>query len=440
MPPILALSLCIIFVVFLLKLDNKQYPEATLALWIPTIWMLMNASKPLGIWFGTVSLSMEEGSNLDRNFLSILALIGIIILAKRRLNCLRAFKNNIWVFLLLGFMLVSVLWSDMMFVSFKRWIREFNAVIMAFVVATEIQPVNALKSIFRRITYILIPFSYILIHYFPQYGREYGRWSGQLMWVGVAMQKNGLALLCLVAIIFLGWTLITRRQSRIKPIKWYQTYLEGFIIIMAIWLFMGPNHTLTYSATSTFALTIGSMSFIFFLRRRSNHHEPIGANTITIIVATIIVFGTVAPFYGGLTMGDVASIFGRDQTLTGRTEIWTYLIPLAMSNFLCGHGFGGFWTDVHRAATSSNAHNGYLDTILSIGFIGLIIFSMYLINACRQAVKAMYQDFDWGCLWVCLLITALTHNTAESSVMSFTGLMAAMLLFLLVTYNTKNSV
>jgi hypothetical protein len=66
---------------------------------------------------------MEEGSPLDRNVLITLALMGMTILTKRG-SVFHAIKDNILVFLLLGFMLMSVLWSDMIFVSLKRWTRE----------------------------------------------------------------------------------------------------------------------------------------------------------------------------------------------------------------------------------------------------------------------------------------------------------------------------
>jgi hypothetical protein len=99
-------------------------------------------------------------------------------------------------------MLSSIFWSDMPFISFKRWVKELVAVVMTFFVLSESDPRKALQSIFRRTIYILIPFSYILINYFPEYGREYGRWSGGQMWIGVALQKNGLGRLCVFSAFF----------------------------------------------------------------------------------------------------------------------------------------------------------------------------------------------------------------------------------------------
>ena len=49
----------------------------------------------------------------------------------------------------------------------------------------------------------------------------------------------------------------------------------------------------------------------------------------------------------------------------------------------------------------------------------------------------MHLDFDWGCLWLCLLTFAIIHNMAESSITSFTGLIPSFLLFLFTSHTGK---
>ena len=439
MPPIVALTLCTIFVLFILRLERKQYPDASLSLWVPTIWLLLVTSKPLAIWFGRGGTSMVEGSALDRTVLSILFALGLLIIIKRNFNWGSALKQNPWVMLLIGFMLVSVLWSDIPYTSFKRWIRQLIAVVMVFLVASERDPRQALQSLFRRTIYILIPFSLLLIKYYPYYGVEYGRWSGGLMWVGVTTQKNGLALLCLFALFYLVWTLFRRLQGRDVSVVRYQTYIEIFILLLAIWLFTGPQHTITCSATSTVALIIGLVLLTGLLWLKK-HNIIISANAFTILIAAIIVYGTVTPFVGELMFYDPSAALDREETLTGRVDIWTNLLPYALQKPILGNGFGGFWTDaMRRVATSSNAHNGYLDTILNTGFAGLIFWSMFLISNCRKAQRLMTQDFYWGILWFCFLLMAVVHNIAESSVISFTGLLPAILLFMVITSPTVDS-
>ena len=157
------------------------------------------------------------------------------------------------------------------------------------------------------------------------------------------------------------------------------------------------------------------------------------------MIVAIIVYGTITPFVGGLMIYDPSDILGREETLTGRADIWAYLINYAMQKPLLGYGFGGFWTDAIRDATSSHAHNGYLDIILNIGFAGLLFWSMFLIANCRKAQKLMTKDFDWGVLWFCFTLIAVIRNISESSVTSFTGLLPAILLFMLFALPHEDS-
>jgi O-antigen ligase len=248
------------------------------------------------------------------------------------------------------------------------------------------------------------------------------------MWVGVSTQKNGLALICIFAIFFLLWTLIRRWQGKDIPVRRYQTHIEVFIIALSIWLFMGPKHILTYSATSVATLTVG-LTALLGLRWLKRRNIILRGNSLSVIISLIILYGTCTPFIGGLMIFDPSKLLERSETLTGRSDhIWKVLIPYAMQKPILGHGFGGFWTDELVAATSSDAHNGYLDTILNIGFTGLMLSSIFLITSCRKAQREMMKDFDWGIFWFCIVLMAVVHNISESSIGKLTGLMAIVLL------------
>lgn len=439
MPPRFASILTTIFILFLLRLERKQNPTASYALWIPTLWMLLVTGKAVAGWFGIGgAYTEEEGSVLDRQVLSAFLVIGLLILMKRHFNWINGIRDNTYPVLLIGFMLVSILWSDVPFVSLKRWTREGGiAIVMAFVVSTEVDPPKALKSLFRRIIYVHMPLSILLIKYYPDLAVTYTRWSGDRMWIGVSTQKNGLALLCLFAIFFLLWTLIRRWRGLDIPVTWYQTYIEVFIIMLSIWLFMGPERTLTYSSTSTAALAAGVISLLglIWLKRRN---IIMRGHSLAVFILLVILYGTVTPFVGGLTIFDVSALLGRDKTLTGRSDIWAALIPYAIQSPFLGHGFGGFWNKELRATIDVEAHNGYLDTILNIGITGLIFWSIFLIASCRKAQREMMQDFDWGIFWFCIILMAVIHNIAESSMTSFSGLMPVVILFLNISSRSKN--
>jgi len=437
MPPRLALSLTIIFIFILLRLDRKQNPAASPALWIPTFWILLLTSRALGAWTGT-GLGLEAGSPLDRNVLSLLSFIGMLILINRNFNWTGFIKNNLWLIILIVFWFTSVLWSDIPFLSLKRLIRfEIVMIIMACLVASEENPRQAVMSVFRRIAYVHIPLSILLIKYYPLLGVQFGRWTGEVMWIGVSSQKNGLASLCLFAIFFLFWMFIRRWRGIDKSATWYHTYIEIFIVMLSFWLFMGPKHTFTYSSTSTIMLLIGITAFLGLLWMK-NRDSIFKKYFLTSCILFFIVYGTVTPFLGGLTIIDVSSIFQRESSLTGRNVIWTKLIPIAMEKPFLGHGFA-FWTDELSVLLKTiNGHNGYLDTILTTGFIGLILSSIFIVNSCLKALREMMNYFDWGIFWFCIILMVTVHNIMESSLDSFTGFFP-MIIFLQIVSQYQGS-
>ena len=331
MPPPLALALCSIFVVFLLRLDRKQTPDVTRALWIPTIWMLYIASKPSRSLASIRNETLKPGSPLDQVFLTILMSAALIVLFRRGFDWAGAIRENTWLVLLIMFMLISVVWSDIPGISFKRWIKEFQAVLIAFVVLSEPSARRAMESILRRTTYVLIPFSLVLIKYFPIYGIEYGRWSGSRMWIGVTLQKNGLARLCIIC-GSLSYLVPAQEMERRQRFGLEVSDPYGNISFII--------NTLSLGRPSAESLLFRDCD----LRVRHGHHclqlglfhdeirEKSGCRVLASVTSVIILFGVVSVFIGGTSIEFFASSAGRDATLTGRTEVWASLLPVVMES------------------------------------------------------------------------------------------------------------
>src|SRR6185295_15795045 len=171
MPSIVSLIICVIVVMVLLRIEHKRNSLASHALWLPTLWMLFCGSRPIGAWFQDHSISsdanIEAGSPLDRLVLSILIIVALLILIRRKISWSSALRDNFWLILLFLYMGISVSLSEIPFVSFKRYFKAIGDILMAFVVLSEQRPLQALESILRRSAYVLLPFSLMLIKYFP---------------------------------------------------------------------------------------------------------------------------------------------------------------------------------------------------------------------------------------------------------------------------------
>jgi O-antigen ligase len=335
-------------------------------------------------------------------------------------------------------MLVSVLWSDQLSVSFKRWVREILApVIMSFIMLSENNSREAMFSVLRRTIYILIPFSLCLVRYFPLYGVQHGVWFGEIMWVGVTTQKNSLGRLCIIAIFYLTWSLIKKLLNRNIPAVKYQTAAEIILLIISCHLLIGPS-IMAMSATSLAVLSIVLTIFILLLIGNKYKLYP-SANILTILLAAGIILGVATLFTAGKAVGSFTPMLGRDATLTGRTDMWAVLLPKAMERAFLGHGYGGFWTQAWVDFFGANeTHNGYLGILLDQGIIGLILMVLFLLTSCRKAQRLLENDFYWASLWIGFLFMSVFHNTAETSLNSFSSNLTLLLVFMSVSISSYN--
>ncbi|MGB9835677.1 MAG: O-antigen ligase family protein [Candidatus Saccharicenans sp.] len=360
---------------------------------------------------------MEQGSAYDRFFLLTIFGLAVLIATRNNFKWSELWPKNKLFFLVLGYMLLSIIWSRFPEISFRRWVKEAITLGIIALALSEDSPIKSIFSAFRRAIYIAIPISLMLIKYFPEFGRQYGRWSGEIMWVGVATQKNGLALICIFSLIFLIWSNwdYFLNWSSVPNKLLFLTDL--FIMLLSFALFLGPKRTFKYSATSTISLMVGLVilfTFYYFKKKQ----KLINANLIKISLLLIIILGIMLPFSGKVPWTKFISFFGREATLTGRTQIWSMLVPYVWKKPFLGYGEGGFWTTALREQIESHAHNGYLDTILELGFLGLFLILIFIYASTKKFLDLAVTFNRVGIFFLCLVFMFLIHNCAESTLAS----------------------
>ncbi|MGJ5813865.1 O-antigen ligase family protein [Paludibaculum fermentans] len=413
MPPLIALVMCTAFVLVLLRVELLSCRHVSGAFWIPTLWMLSISSKSLALWSG-VTGEGESGSPLDRLILTGLGVVGCVVLAKRRLRWAAALSQHGWLLALLFYMLISTLWSDMTLIALKRWMRETIVVIMAMIVISEADPRQALECLLRRSAYILIPYSLMLLKYYPSLGRDYARWSGMTMWSGVTPSKNTLGCLCLISSLFLFWALFRRWREPSLLGGRSVSCADASVLLIALYLLKGPGRG--YSATSIGCLVLGIATFLGLrLARKVRMRLPQWA--LLALVILLISLGVATPFLGGSNLATFTSAFGRDETFTGRTWIWEALMPEVWKHALFGQGFQSFWTGERREMYFSvpHAHNGYLDIVLELGFVGLALATIWLLSCVRKLHRALEEDYDWASLALSLVFVIVVYNFTETT-------------------------
>ena len=140
----------------LLRIERKGSKGVTAYLWIPTLWFSLIFTKSIGSWLGTGGATIEEGSKLDQLFGLGLFFVALVVMIRRRFAWAAVILQYKWVFLLLGFCLISTVWSQIPLISLRRWISGMIGVVIILSVQTEPQPLIAIQSILRRVVYIFI--------------------------------------------------------------------------------------------------------------------------------------------------------------------------------------------------------------------------------------------------------------------------------------------
>lgn len=141
-----------------------------------------------------------------------------------------------------------------------------------------------------------------------------------------------------------------------------------------------------------------------------------------------------------------AALMGREEqaeSLTGRLPLWTELSAYAGNRPLLGHGYDSFWVPRHIDEISSElgwglreAHNSYLEALLSIGLIGLLLALCLGLYGVFQASQAAITTKQAGFAFlVALLCFGMINAFTESSMMSvsfYTYILASGLMHLAI--------
>jgi O-antigen ligase len=129
----------------------------------------------------------------------------------------------------------------------------------------------------------------------------------------------------------------------------------------------------------------------------------------------------------------VLQLLGRSPTLTNRTDVWAVLRGFE-TDPVVGAGFMSFWSGERMAAiwraTGSRlnqAHNGYLEQYLNLGYIGVGFIAVIATTALLKVKAHLSSDYSFGILRLCLLVAALLYNYTEAS---FCGISNIWVLFL----------
>jgi exopolysaccharide production protein ExoQ len=396
----------------LYRLTRDGEARTSRALWLPTYWMFIGSSRNFSEWLhlsSERSVTYVEGSPLDRALLTLVLALGVMVLLGRAKRFGAMLRSNLPILLYFLYCLTSVLWSDFPDVTFKRWFRATGDLVMVLIVLTDPDWIAALRRLLVRLGNVLIPLSILFSRWYPEYGREFSH-GGEPFWSGVTPEKNALGALCLMyGLAFLYYFLEAYREEK-SARRGKLLIAYGLVVVMALYLLVG-SHSATALASFFLAGVPMVLTFWYSLFRKP-------------LLVHSMVFGALGVAVSALflNMGSgMLEQMGRNSTLTGRTAVWHAALSLVKSPVL-GTGFESFWIGSRYNRMEemtqmflNQAHNGYIEVYLNLGWIGIALLGFVLVAAYLRIVNAVRWMTPVASLRLAFFIGVISQNFTEAS-------------------------
>ena len=412
----LALLIFCIGVAGLFYLDREKSIRTSTALWLPVIWLWIAGSRPVSSWFGIGTESAGniaatlDGSPMDAAVFEVLILAGLIALFQRRNKAISLLKASVPVLIYFAYCLLSTCWSPIHGPAFKRWIKDVGDLVMVLIIATEADPVAALRRLYSRVGFILLPFSVVLIRY-SRLGVGYDE-DGPIQ-MGVTTNKNSLGLIVFVISLGVLWNVRALLRDKRAPHRTRHLLAQSTLLVFGLMLLK-----MAHCATGVACFALGS-GLMLATSLRAIRHRP---SRVHAFCLGAILLGSVTLLFGGVSV--VTSVLGKRSDL-GRTDIWKASIAAA-DNPLFGTGFESFWNtnvekvaaglrgyETHTAHNLVSAHNGYIEVYLDLGWIGVCLIAMILVSGYRHAIKTFRRHPEVGSLLLAYVATCAFYSISE---------------------------
>jgi O-antigen ligase len=348
-------------------------------------------------------------------------MIGLYVLSRRRCNWGIILRENAALTILLIYMLLSIAWSDYPFVSFKRFVKLFASVSMALVVLSEPNRVEAITTVIRRSAYICIPMSIVLIRYFRNLGVAFDYMGTSSSWQGVATSKNTLGQVAMTSALCFIWERV--RRGNPKEGRW----IDFLYIAMSMYLLKGQEGHISMTSLSVFAVGLS----VFLMLQRFKH-RPAAAGLFFKVATggifallTLVIVHSVVGFSEDSMFGEMITTFGRDLTLTGRTEIWDDVYQIAARNPIFGVGFGGFWIgreanipwNANMSWVLGQSHDGYVDAYLQLGWMGFFLLAAVFLSSIKRICQLFESDFEYARFCMVFFCVIIFVNITETTLL-----------------------
>lgn len=428
--------------------------KPSLWMWVPFVWLFFASTRTLSSWLlwgrdGPVD-SYTSGNSADSFLMSSLIVIGLYVLGLRQKRTKRLLANNRWIVSLFIYMTLTVVWSNFPAISLRRCIRSAGAFVMVLVVLTESDPLEAVRVLLNRMYWVHIPCSVLAIKYFRNIGVMYNWNGGEEQWTGISIDKNSLGAVNMCSGLFCLWQILKSPPTKGLTQKFRRLTAPILLLLPTLWLLRGSKNVHSSASILGFIACATVLLGLQPIKKRAHRAKQIVlTGTIALMLVGPVVY-LVFQAFDTTPAEMVLQASGRDMTFTDRTLIWTDVFNNAKKSPVLGVGIGAFWVgpigyEMYPLPNWSRktpywrpeeGHNGYVDTYVELGAVGLILLLIVIGSALAGSFNDLRRDFQRGSLRFVFLLSILMNNIAETTFLS--GTHGLWFLFLLMAVNLPN--
>lgn len=293
--------------------------------------------------------------------LPLMPMMGALLLAPR--SIIMQLPISFSVLGIVGFTVASVTWSidpDVTMILLRNFAPSLVAVALAAGVLTQRDFGDAMVWTVR----ITVAVTIMALILFPATrSHAIGGVDGEAYpgWHGFFIHKNNLA-------PFLAMGIPTVLVFDRSPVmKWGTLSLIGALML--------GSTSATGVSGGFFAVVVWGWLWVYTNQEDSRNSTLLAS--ISVLGSLAVIGGAVASF------ATITSAYGKDTSLSGRTDIWEASLSALSERPFFGYGFGAlFWrSDIspeteaiwrHVGFEASHAHNGALDLAIQIGIVSTL--------------------------------------------------------------------
>jgi exopolysaccharide production protein ExoQ len=366
-----------------------------------------NAAENSAIGGQGIMGAAEEDSTVGTFMHRLICLVLIFLVVPYLKQLFQTFGKLKVIALLAILPALSIAWSQNPVTTLKDSIYLFFTMFFAIYLADCVPPERQMRAFW--VTGVIVALSSIAFAVaLPRFGIDHRTGRGN-EWEGIFAGKNN----CAASMFFLLMPVLLMRVrgALFKAAQIFSGLLILFLIIMT-------RSRTTWLITASFLVFLIALKFLGRFKR-----GDVVAMAPVALGAAVVLAGALY-----LNLKSVVQLLGRDLTFSGRTKIWSALMISIAKHPLLGYGYRAFWQGMTGESANvismigwdtGYAHNGFLEVAVQLGAVGLLLFALSFIKACRDAVTCFYAGrpayIDW---YICILFYTVFYNITEASIMT----------------------